>query len=135
MTTVPADPLCAPASACPSCTSTQPLCRCLAGGRGVQHSPEVSCGQLCSFDWVCTATVQVGVVYNPILKELYTAMRGQGAFLNNQPIRVSEKKQLEQAMLGTELGISRDAETMVRQRSATAGNRAAGWEAAGASHS
>ena len=64
---------------------------------------------------VCAATVQVGVVYNPILKELYTAMRGRGAFLNNQPIHVSEKKQLEQAMLGTELGISRDAETMVRQ--------------------
>ena len=64
-------------------------------------------------------------------------MRGQGAFLNNQPIHVSEKKQLEQAMLGTELGISRDAETMVRQDSARdilsagTGNTAAGWKAAG----
>ena len=77
-------------------------------------------------------------MYNPILKELYTAMRGRGAFLNNQPIHVSEKKQLEQAMLGTELGISRDAETMVRRARARGmlsggtGKIAAGGEAAGA---
>ena len=89
---------------------------------------------LCSFDLVFAAMVQVGVVYNPILKELYTAMRGHGAFLNNQPIHVSDKKQLEQAMLGTELGISRDAETMVRHDSARAmlsggtGMSAAGWK-------
>jgi len=32
----------------------------------------------------------VGVVYNPILNELYTAQRGKGAFLNGRRLRVSK---------------------------------------------
>ena len=31
------------------------------------------------------------VVYNPITKEMFTASRGHGAFLNNKPIRVSKE--------------------------------------------
>ena len=31
--------------------------------------------------------VQVGAVYDPIRQELFSAVRGQGAFLNQQPIR------------------------------------------------
>ena len=31
----------------------------------------------------------VGVVYNPTLGHMYTAVRGRGAFLNGSPIRVS----------------------------------------------
>jgi myo-inositol-1(or 4)-monophosphatase len=37
----------------------------------------------------------VGVVYNPILNQLFTAARGQGAFLNGKRINVSEKKSLK----------------------------------------
>ncbi len=33
--------------------------------------------------------VVAGVVYNPFLDELFTAVRGGGAFLNNKPMRVS----------------------------------------------
>jgi myo-inositol-1(or 4)-monophosphatase len=33
--------------------------------------------------------VVAGVVYNPYLEELFTAVRGGGAFLNDKPIRVS----------------------------------------------
>lgn len=33
----------------------------------------------------------MGVVYNPYLDETYTAIRGQGAYLNGKPIRVSNK--------------------------------------------
>ena len=33
--------------------------------------------------------VQVAVVYNPLTDELFTAQKGQGAFLNNKSINVS----------------------------------------------
>ncbi len=35
-----------------------------------------------------------GLVYNPVLDELYTAERGQGAFLNNRRLRVAARKSL-----------------------------------------
>lgn len=41
------------------------------------------------------------VVYDPIRDELFSAVKGQGAKLNNQRIRVSKTYQLEQALLGT----------------------------------
>ena len=42
-----------------------------------------------------------GVIYDPIRDELFTATRGAGAFLNSQRIRVSDRKQLENAILAT----------------------------------
>ncbi len=33
----------------------------------------------------------MGVVYNPYLDEMYTAIKGQGAYLNGKPIHVSDK--------------------------------------------
>lgn len=45
--------------------------------------------------------VQVGVVYDPIREELFRAVRGGGAFLNDQPIAVSSVDTLEQALLVT----------------------------------
>ena len=46
--------------------------------------------------------VVVGVIYHPILKELYTAVRGQGAQLNGQAIHVSSTHRLEKALLSTQ---------------------------------
>ena len=43
----------------------------------------------------------LGVIYAPVLDEMYTAIKGEGAFLNGQPIRVSEKSQLNQSVLAT----------------------------------
>ncbi|HEX7078024.1 MAG TPA: inositol monophosphatase family protein [Candidatus Eisenbacteria bacterium] len=43
----------------------------------------------------------VGVVYNPLLDDLYAARRGGGASLNGRPRRVSEVDRLERAMLAT----------------------------------
>ena len=43
----------------------------------------------------------LGIVYAPVLNELYYAIRGQGAFLNDKPIRVSEKKRLIDCVLAT----------------------------------
>lgn len=45
--------------------------------------------------------VEHGVVYDPLRDELYTASRGKGALLNSQRIRVSERKELETAILAT----------------------------------
>lgn len=43
----------------------------------------------------------IGVVYDPIRNELFTAVRGEGAHLNNRRIRVSECKQAENSLIGT----------------------------------
>jgi myo-inositol-1(or 4)-monophosphatase len=39
--------------------------------------------------------VVVGVVYNPVLDELFTAKRGGGAFFNGKPISVSTRSSLK----------------------------------------
>ncbi|MGC1712396.1 MAG: 3'(2'),5'-bisphosphate nucleotidase CysQ, partial [Methyloceanibacter sp.] len=41
----------------------------------------------------------IGVVYNPATKQFFSAMRGKGAFLNDQPIKASEKSTLDGALL------------------------------------
>ncbi|KAK4386744.1 Inositol monophosphatase 1 [Sesamum angolense] len=45
----------------------------------------------------------VGVVYNPIMDELFTAIRGKGAFLNGKPIKVSSQSELVKSLLVTEV--------------------------------
>jgi myo-inositol-1(or 4)-monophosphatase len=42
-----------------------------------------------------------GVIYNPANGELFAAERGQGAFLNERPIRVSQADRLAVSLLGT----------------------------------
>jgi myo-inositol-1(or 4)-monophosphatase len=43
----------------------------------------------------------LGVVYDPLLGELYHALRGAGAFRNGAPIRVSPEPRLDRALLAT----------------------------------
>jgi myo-inositol-1(or 4)-monophosphatase len=43
----------------------------------------------------------VAVVYDPLMDELYHAIAGQGAWLNGQPIRVSQETALDRALLAT----------------------------------
>lgn len=45
--------------------------------------------------------IEHGVIYDPLRQELFTATRGKGAFLNQTRIRVSERKQISEALLGT----------------------------------
>jgi myo-inositol-1(or 4)-monophosphatase len=45
--------------------------------------------------------LMVAVVYDPIKKELFHAVKGKGAFLNNQKIHVSHIKNIEQSLLAT----------------------------------
>ena len=42
-----------------------------------------------------------GVIYDPLREEMFSATRGSGAFLNDRRIRVSPRKGLEGALIGT----------------------------------
>ncbi len=45
--------------------------------------------------------LETGVVYDPMAGELFWASRGCGAFLNDEPIRVSDEDALGESLLGT----------------------------------
>ena len=58
--------------------------------------------------WFCVSialeieqSVAVGVVYHPMMDQLFTAVRGGGAFLNGQRLRVSGRAPLRQSLLAT----------------------------------
>ncbi|XP_063986994.1 inositol monophosphatase 1-like [Diachasmimorpha longicaudata] len=55
---------------------------------------------------------EMGFVYNPVIEQLFTARRGQGAFLNGKPIKVSGERELGKTLLMAEMGTSRNAEKM-----------------------
>jgi myo-inositol-1(or 4)-monophosphatase len=45
--------------------------------------------------------IEQGVVYDPLRQELFTASRGAGAMLNERRIRVTSRRSLDGALLGT----------------------------------
>jgi len=45
--------------------------------------------------------IDQGVVYNPVSQELFTASRGDGAWLDGKRLRVSKTNHLDKALLGT----------------------------------
>ena len=45
--------------------------------------------------------IVAGLTYNPISDELYTAEKGQGAFLNNRRLRVAARRSLADALITT----------------------------------
>jgi myo-inositol-1(or 4)-monophosphatase len=59
--------------------------------------------------------IAVGAVYDPTRRELFTAERGQGAWLNGHPLRVSAADELIDSLLvtGFHYGIQRDSEDLV----------------------
>lgn len=56
--------------------------------------------------------VVVGVVYNPIMNELFTAIKGQGAKLNGEPLHVRENTDLQMAVVATGFPYQRDDATL-----------------------
>lgn len=54
-----------------------------------------------SLGYVEADRVVLGVVYDPVREELYSAERGQGAFLNGKPLKVSSADRLIQSLLVT----------------------------------
>jgi myo-inositol-1(or 4)-monophosphatase len=61
--------------------------------------------------------VILGVIYDPMRDELFTAEKGEGACLNGSPIRVSTKTSLSESLVGFDLGY--DAEIGQRMLSMT----------------
>lgn len=51
---------------------------------------------------------EIGIVYNPVLEQLFTAVKGRGAYLNGKRIKVSGQTDLSKSMLCFENGSSRD---------------------------
>ena len=45
--------------------------------------------------------IKCGVIFNPIMNEMFTAEKGNGAYLNNSRIRVSKKKKIKDALIVT----------------------------------
>ena len=45
--------------------------------------------------------IVAGVVYNPIMDELYVAERGAGAFVNDRRLRVATRRDLPECVIGT----------------------------------
>lgn len=58
---------------------------------------------------VVDGTTRVGVVYLPLLDEVFSAGRGEGATLNGQPIRASRVDTLEDSLLATGFPYERSA--------------------------
>jgi len=88
--------------------------------------------------------VVAGLTYNPILDELYTAEKGQGAFLNNRRLRVAARRSLGDSLITVgiphrgKLGHERFAKECKALMGQTAGLRRTGsaaidlaWVAAG----
>ena len=45
--------------------------------------------------------IKCGIIFNPIMNEMFLAEKGNGAYLNNSRIRVSNKKKIEDALVVT----------------------------------
>jgi myo-inositol-1(or 4)-monophosphatase len=56
-------------------------------------------------------TVQLGVIYHPMLDELYTVVRGKRAFLNGWPLHVSQRAPLKNTLLATGFPYDRGRDT------------------------
>ncbi|XP_069191106.1 inositol monophosphatase 1 isoform X6 [Procambarus clarkii] len=70
-----------------------------------------------SFPYTCISVAlwvnkeaEIGIVYNPVLEQMFTAIKGQGAFLNDEKISASGETDLGQALVFSEMGTSRDPE-------------------------
>jgi myo-inositol-1(or 4)-monophosphatase len=76
--------------------------------------------------------MEQAVVYDPLREELFTASRGRGALLNDRRIRVSDRRGMEGALIGTGIPFREEAhlETYLRMLAAmvkdTAGIRRPG---------
>lgn len=53
---------------------------------------------------------ELGIVYNPVLGQKFTARRGKGAFYNGKPIHVSKERDLTKALVMVEFGTNREGE-------------------------
>ena len=74
------------------------ICDPLDGTTNYVHQFPIFCISL-AFEW--NDQVQVGVIDVPILNETYSAIRGQGAFVNGRPISINKNKDFSKSLLAT----------------------------------
>ena len=55
-----------------------------------------------SIGFALDGTMQMGVIYDPLRKEMFCCKRDEGVWLNDSPIRVSEVADISQAIVATE---------------------------------
>lgn len=53
---------------------------------------------------------EIGIVFNPVLGQKFTARKGHGAFYNGKQIHVSEQKDLTKALIMVEFGTNRESD-------------------------
>ncbi|CRL02942.1 CLUMA_CG015782, isoform A [Clunio marinus] len=53
---------------------------------------------------------EIGIVYNPVLEQKFTARRGQGAFYNGKRIHVSDETDITKALIMIEFGTNRESD-------------------------
>jgi myo-inositol-1(or 4)-monophosphatase len=70
----------------------------LDGTTNYAHGFPVFCVSL-ALEW--KGRIILGVIYNPMINELFWAVEKRGAFLNNKKIRVSKTKELDRSLLAT----------------------------------
>lgn len=61
-----------------------------------------------SIGFYVNKVAQIGIVFNPITDELFSAIRGQGALLNGKGIRSSGQTDLKKSQIITEFGSQRN---------------------------
>lgn len=49
----------------------------------------------------------IGIIYNPVLEQLFTAQKGEGACLNDKPICTSNVEDVDNSLLGFESSLAR----------------------------
>ncbi|KAK2185981.1 hypothetical protein NP493_215g03009 [Ridgeia piscesae] len=54
----------------------------------------------------------IGLIYNPILDQMYTARPGQGAYCNGEKLQVTQTQDLGHALVCAEFGSSRDSKVL-----------------------
>ncbi|HRD01887.1 MAG TPA: inositol monophosphatase family protein [Candidatus Saccharicenans sp.] len=70
----------------------------LDGTTNFAHGLPIFC---VSIALTCREEVIAGVVYDPNRREMFTAIKGEGAYLNDRPVRVSLTTELDKSLLAT----------------------------------
>ncbi|KAM7175181.1 inositol monophosphatase 1 [Macrochelys suwanniensis] len=65
-----------------------------------------------SIGFVVNKKIEFGVVYSCVEDKMYTGRKGKGAFCNSQKLQVSGQEDITKSLLVTEMGSSREPETL-----------------------
>lgn len=57
--------------------------------------------------------IEIGIVYNPLMRQFFSAKRQKGAFLNGHPIKTSNVTELSESLIAMEPWIAKDSNYLV----------------------